>query len=133
MGMIDQSPTADQLAALAALFARAETLLSAYLDSDSGQDDPNFTALSTAAIGLNNAADTIAVMQLDLATAAGARAVATINQAAVTLQGAIETRKAITRDLLLVQGIVAFGAAIAAGDVGSIADCGDDLCTRLTA
>jgi len=132
MAMIDANPTADQLTALAQLFTDAETLLQTYLASAQGQNDPNFTALSTVAIGLNNAADTIADMQLDLATAAATQAVTTINQATAQLQSAIETRKEITSDLALVQSIAAFGAAIAAGDVGSIVSSGEDLCGKLT-
>ena len=133
MAMIDPSPSADQLAALAQLFADAETLLKTYLASAPGQNDPNFMALSTAAIALNNAADTIADMQLDLATTADAPAVTTINQATGQLQNAINTRKEITSDLALVQSIVAFGAAIAAGAPGPIISCGEDLCGKLTA
>jgi len=133
MAMIDPSPSADQLAALAQLFTDAETLLKTYLASAPSQNDSNFMALSTAAIALNNAADTIADMQLDLATTADAPAVTTINQATGQLQNAIDTRKEITSDLALVQSIVAFGAAIAAGDPGPIVSCGEDLCGKLTA
>ncbi len=132
MAMIDPSPSADQLATLAQLFTDAETLLKSYLASTPGQNDPNFMALSTAAIDLNNAADTIADMQLDLATTAGAQAVTTINQATAQLQSAIDLRKEITSDLALVQCIVAFGAAIAACNIGSIVSSGSDLCSKLS-
>ena len=131
MAMIDASPTADELTALAGLFSQAGQLLKDYLTSDRGQSDPDFNVLSTAAIELDNAADTIAVMQLDLATTAGAEAVTAINRTTDRLQSAIETRKEITSDLETVQPLVAFGAAIAAGDIASIVTSGNDLYGKL--
>lgn len=133
MAIIDPSPSPDELKNLAAVFQTVESELQRYLTSPAGQADPNFTALTSDAISINNASDMIAVMQLDLATAQGTQAVAVINDATAELQRAIELRSQITRDLGIIQSVVSFGAAIAAGDIDSILSSGDTLYGQLTA
>jgi hypothetical protein len=132
MPMIDPSPSADELKSLAALFMRVEGLLKAYLQTNEGKQDANFLQLSAAAISLNNAADTIAVMQLQLAVDQGMEAVAVINKATAELQKALILRQKITHVLGIVQSVVAFGAAIASDDVGSIISSGRTLFSTLT-
>ena len=133
MAMIDPSPSSDELKTLAALFTRVESAVQNYLSTPTGQNDPNFIPLTSAALSLNNASDSIAVMQLHLATDAGLQAVSVINQATAELQKAIILRNEITADLGIVQSVVAFGAAIAAGDPGSIVSSGGSLIKRLAA
>jgi len=133
MPMIDPSPSADELKSLAALFTRVENSLQTYLGTAAGKSDPNFLALSVAALSLNNASDTIGVMQLQLATDDGLRAVAVINQATAELQKALIVRQEITHVLSVVQQVVTFGAAIASDDLGSMISSGQALFTTLTA
>ena len=127
MATIDPSPTADELKILAALFQKTEDSLQAYLSSDAGKKDTNFDKLTAACLSLINASDTIAVMQLHLAIEGGAAAVDAINKATSELQRAIVLRNNFTTDLTIVQNIVTFGAAIAAGDVTTIASSGINL------
>jgi hypothetical protein len=131
VAMIDPSPSADELKRLAALFSQVESSLQKYLASPGGQADANFIALTSAALGLNNASDSIAVMQLHLATDAGLQAVGVINQATAELQKALILRDKITTDLAIVQAVVGFGASIAAGDAGSIVSSGQSLLKQL--
>lgn len=133
MAIVGPSPSPDELKKLAAVFKRASTTLQRYLSSPAGQADANFTALTTATINLNNASDTIAVMQLSLATDQGSKAVGLINQTVAKLQEASKVRNDITRDVGIVQDLAAFGAAIGAGDIGSIIDSGTDLYNKLIA
>jgi hypothetical protein len=132
MAMIDPSPSPDELKALAKLFARVETAVQNYLLTEGGQKDPHFIALTSAALSLNNAADSIALMQLHLATDAGLLAVGVINQATAELQKALIVRNKITTVLAVVQSVVAFAAAIAAGDPGSIVSSGGSLVKQLS-
>src|SRR6516162_9449364 len=101
MAMIDPSPSADELKALAALFSQVESSVQKYLESPVGQEDPDFIPLTSAALGLNNASDSIAVMQLHLATDSGLQAVGVINQATAELQRALILRNKITTDLAI--------------------------------
>jgi hypothetical protein len=133
MAMIDPSPSADELKALAALFSQVESSVQKYLESPVGQEDPDFIPLTSAALGLNNASDSIAVMQLHLATDSGLQAVGVINQATAELQRALILRNKITTDLAIVQTVVEFAAAIAAGDVRSIVASGQSLLKQLAA
>jgi hypothetical protein len=133
MATIDPSPTPDELKAIAAIFQSIAQSLQAYLDSAGGQRDANFGALTVAAINLNNAADGIAVMQLDLAVEQGDQALAVINQATAALKKAVEARNEITHDLGIVQALAGFGGSIAAGDIGGIVKSGTALYDALTA
>jgi len=132
MAVIDPSPSREELESLAAVFKQAEASLEKYLSTEEGQKDANFTKLTSAAISLNNAADGIAIMQLHLAVEQGAEALEVINQTTADLQHAIIVRNEITRDLGIVQSVVAFGAAIAAGDIKSVISSGSDLYNKLT-
>ncbi len=132
MAMIDPSPSQEELQNLASLFKQAENGIKQYLATNQGQDDPNYIALTTAAIGLNNAADRIGVMQLHLATDQGSKAVDVINQTTAELQRALIVRAEVTADLSIVKDVVSFAAAIAAGDPGSIVISGLDLYGKLT-
>jgi hypothetical protein len=129
--MIDPSPSSDELQALADLFSQVETAIQKYLATAAGKKDSNFTALTSAALNLDNASDTIAEMQLQLATDQGLQAVGVINQATAQIQHALTVRNKIATDLGLVKNIVAFGAAIAAGDIGSIVSSGGTLIKQL--
>jgi hypothetical protein len=131
MAMIDPSPSSDELQALADLFSQVETAIQKYLATAAGKKDSNFTALTSAALNLDNASDTIAEMQLQLATDQGLQAVGVINQATAQIQHALTVRNKIATDLGLVKNIVAFGAAIAAADIGSIVSSGGTLIKQL--
>lgn len=133
MPIIDPSPTAAELKSLSNLFSRVESSIEKYLNSPDGKKDPDFIPLTSAAISLNNASDTIAVMQLQLATAQGVQAVGVINKATAELQKALVLRNDITHVLNVVKDIVAFGGAIASDDVGSIISSGKSLYNALTA
>ena len=131
MPMIDPSPTAEELNNLATLFRRVESSVAAYLRTTDGENDPNFDALTAAALSLNNAADVIGVLRLKLATVQGLEAVHVINNATAELSRALVVRARITRALDIVEAIVAFGGAIAADDVASIIDTGNALSDAL--
>ncbi len=131
MAILSTNPSSEELANLAAIFRSAANSLRAYLSSPSGNADPNFTQLSTLVINLNNASATIAVMQLSLAVDQAANAIGVINRTVAQLQKAITLRNDITRDLGIIQDLVAFGAAIAAKDPNSIISSGTDLYNKL--
>ena len=131
MAILSANPSSEELTTLAAVFKNASAKLQAYLSSAAGNANPKFTELTTLAISLNNASDTIGVMQLSLAVDQATEAIGVINQTIAQLQRAIAVRNDITRDLEIVQDLVAFGAAIAAKDANSIISSGADLYNKL--
>src|ERR1700733_723454 len=120
MAMIDPSPSAEELYALSALFKRTAASLQCYLNSVSADNDRNSDKLMAAVTSLNNAADTIAVAHLNLASEQGLKAISVINHASAELQNAIIVRNDMIHNLGVARSAVTFAASIAGGDALAI-------------
>jgi hypothetical protein len=131
MTIIDPSPTQEELENLETALTAVATSLSAYLRTAVGRADPNFIPLTTAALDIYAETDKISDAQLQLAVQSGGQAVDVINNATAQLQEAITTRNEITKVLGIMQGVAAFAAAIALGNVSGIISSGQSLITAL--
>ena len=128
----DTGSGVDQLAALAKQLRDTANTVAGYLETDSGQNDPNFGALSTAALNLSTLADKVAATELQFAVDDAGPAVAAIKGATAELEKAIQVRNDITRDLQILQAVTAFAAAVAGGSPQVIITAGQKLITGLT-
>jgi hypothetical protein len=130
---IDTNPTPDELQQLHDDLKSYEVQLAAYLDSATGQGDPNFSALAKADIQLNLQIYNLSITQLQLVGDNVGTAVDAINAAVGSLTAAVAARAKVATALGAVQAAVAFVVALLSENPTTIISAGGTLVSALKA